>query len=59
MMNKRLLLGTGAAVACAALALSLSSAPGRAAAIDDAAKKEGTVVWYATMNTKDMTLTAN
>src|SRR5476649_301090 len=59
MMNKRLLLGTGAAVACAALELSLSSAPGRAAAIDDAAKKEGVVVWYATMNTKDMTLTAN
>jgi iron(III) transport system substrate-binding protein len=29
-----------------------------AAPADDAAKKEGVVVWYATMNTKDMNLTA-
>lgn len=33
-------------------------APALAAPADDAARKEGTVVWYGTMNTKDMNLTA-
>ena len=45
----------GAAALCGALALGrlVSAAPA-----DDAAKKEGVVVWYATMNTKDMNATA-
>lgn len=46
-------------VACAVVAVALgASFPGRAIAADDAAKKEGVVVWYGTMNTKDMALTA-
>lgn len=32
--------------------------PASAAAVDDAANKEGVVTWYATMNTKDLNLTA-
>ena len=56
-MNERWPL-LGACVLCAALALRLTGAPGAASPLDDAAKKDGTVVWYATMNTKDMALTA-
>jgi iron(III) transport system substrate-binding protein len=48
------LLGAGAL--CGALALSHAAVS--AAAADDAAKTEGVVVWYATMNTKDMQRTA-
>lgn len=48
-----------AAAVAAALTLRLGGAPALAASADDAAKKEGTVVWYATMNTKDMTMTAD
>jgi len=46
----------GAAALCGAIAVAhaVSAAPA-----DDAAKKEGVVVWYATMNTKDMALTAD
>jgi iron(III) transport system substrate-binding protein len=43
----------------ALLALVSALAPARAATTLDAAKKEGTVVWYATMNTQDMDATAN
>jgi iron(III) transport system substrate-binding protein len=45
---------------CAAVTL-LSATPGLAGAATnmEAAKKEGDVVWYATMNTKDMNQTAN
>lgn len=46
------------AIACAAVALALV-APLAVRANDDAAKKEGVVVWYGTMNTKDMALTAD
>ena len=49
----------GALALAAALALRLGGGPALAASFDDAAKKEGTVVWYATMNTKDMTSTAD
>jgi iron(III) transport system substrate-binding protein len=48
-----------AAALCAALALRLGGAPGIAAPLDDAAKREGSVVWYATMNTRDMSRTAD
>jgi iron(III) transport system substrate-binding protein len=43
----------------AILALISISGPALAATNVDAAKKEGTVVWYATMNTKDMDQTAS
>jgi iron(III) transport system substrate-binding protein len=49
----------GALALSAALAFRLTGAGAVAAPNDDAAKKEGTVVWYATMNTKDMTITAD
>ena len=51
---------SGRAAALVALC-ALISAPARlqAAGPNDAAVKEGTVVWYATMNTKDMDLTAD
>lgn len=49
-----------AALSIAALGAMMFTGPrASAAGIDDAAKKEGVVVWYATMNTKDMNLTAN
>lgn len=57
--RSRFLTAAAAASLCAALALHIASAPAGAAPLDDAAKKEGTVVWYATMNTKDMNLTAD
>ncbi len=44
----------GAAVIAAAFTIAAAPAP-----VPDAAKKEGVVVWYATMNTKDMDATAN
>ncbi len=40
-------------------AVLLPVAAALAGPLDDAAKKEGAVVWYATMNTKDMALTAD
>jgi iron(III) transport system substrate-binding protein len=43
--------------AAAIVAGTLAAAP--AASTLDAAKKEGVVVWYATMNTKDLDATAN
>jgi iron(III) transport system substrate-binding protein len=48
------------AAAAGALALRLTSGAGAASPpnLADAAKQEGTVVWYATMNTRDMQLTA-
>jgi iron(III) transport system substrate-binding protein len=53
----RFRLTLAAAALCGALALTHTLASSAAGA-DDAAKKEGVVVWYATMNTKDMNLTA-
>jgi iron(III) transport system substrate-binding protein len=50
-------LGFVAAALAASGALVFGAVAG-AAPQDDAAKKEGTVVWYATMNTKDMNVTA-
>jgi iron(III) transport system substrate-binding protein len=45
---------------CAALALQCVAVPASAAGANlDAAKKEGVVTWYATMNTQDMDATAN
>jgi iron(III) transport system substrate-binding protein len=48
------------AAVCAAVVLArgITAAPVSAATADDA-KKEGVVVWYATMNTKDMNVTAD
>jgi iron(III) transport system substrate-binding protein len=43
----------------AALTLVAAIAPALGATNMDAAKKEGTVVWYATMNTQDMDATAS
>ncbi len=48
----------GSALALTA-AFSLSFAVDASAATSSAAQKEGVVVWYGTMNTKDMNLTAN
>lgn len=45
----------GTAALCAVLALGLTGTPGMAAGD----QTEGTVVWYGTMNTKDMNLTAD
>lgn len=54
--------GFGFAIAVVAAALTLPHAVAAGAAlpasVTDGAKKEGTVIWYATMNTKDMELTA-
>jgi iron(III) transport system substrate-binding protein len=50
-----------AAIAMGALVgvMALADAPhATASPLDDAAKKEGVVVWYATMNTKDLDATA-
>jgi iron(III) transport system substrate-binding protein len=48
----------GAIALFGAFALRLATAPVLAAPADDAAKQEGVVVWYGTMNTKDMNATA-
>src|SRR5947209_8569494 len=59
MSHPRSRFAIGAAALSAALALHLAAGPALAGPADDAAKKEGTVVWYATMNVKDMALTAD
>jgi iron(III) transport system substrate-binding protein len=60
MKHPRFGFGLGVAILAAACALRLAGNAGAAlpASVTDGAKKEGTVVWYATMNTKDMQLTA-
>jgi iron(III) transport system substrate-binding protein len=47
-----------AALLAGALALGALARVASAGPLDDAAKKEGVVVWYATMNTKDLDETA-
>lgn len=57
--GSRFVAAAAAAALCAALPLQSPGAAAGAAPLDDAAKREGAVVWYATMNTKDMNLTAD
>ncbi|MFN2460656.1 MAG: ABC transporter substrate-binding protein [Candidatus Velthaea sp.] len=59
MNRQRLVFGIAAFAAAGALGMvqrTAGAAP--PAAVSAAAAKEGTVVWYATMNTKDMNITA-
>src|ERR1700694_17056 len=54
----RMILTRASAIVVASL-VAFGGAPVATLAADDAAaKKDGTVVWYGTMNTKDMALTA-
>jgi iron(III) transport system substrate-binding protein len=60
MKQSRIGLALAVAAAAAGLAVRLASSASAASPpnVADEAKREGTVVWYATMNTRDMQLTA-
>lgn len=59
MKHSRARFALGAAVVAVAFTLPLAGRAALPAATADAAKKEGVVVWYATMNTKDLNATAD
>jgi iron(III) transport system substrate-binding protein len=57
--RSRFALGVAAVAVAFSLRLAADAGAALPASAVDAAKKEGVVVWYATMNTKDLNATAN